>query len=219
MEAKKFIKLWGGKAIWSYGSNTSRGVGILFSTVVNLKIESFNYDFEGRLLCVDVNLLNTKLRLINIYAPNLVDKYGMALWVEDGYPFSASDMQTFMDIQELGHYTKWLTHASSPVRAKANDIVMFAGSRVDLGMDCGHTNRVLPAEDFHTLWRRHWRHWVTGVGGHKRDGGFRPSEWGTPLGGSPKTRRATERLIRKGSVKIGEVGGSYLPGWWLWERS
>ena len=70
VEAKKFIKLWGGKAIWSYGSNTSRGVGIRFSPVINLKIESFNYDFEGRILCADVNLLNTKLRLINIYAPN-----------------------------------------------------------------------------------------------------------------------------------------------------
>ena len=95
---------------------------------------------------------------VKIFDTNLVDKYGMALWVEDGYPFSASDMQTFMDIQELGHYTEWLTHASSPVRAEANDIVIFAGSRVDLGTDCGHTNRVLPAEDLHTLWRRHWRH-------------------------------------------------------------
>ena len=31
IEAKKFIKLWKGKAIWSFGSNRSRGVGILFN--------------------------------------------------------------------------------------------------------------------------------------------------------------------------------------------
>ena len=30
IESKKFSKLWEGKAVWSFGSNLSRGVDILF---------------------------------------------------------------------------------------------------------------------------------------------------------------------------------------------
>ena len=54
----------------SFGSNRSRGVGIMFSRQVNMQLESYNYDHEGRILCADITLANTKLRLINIYAPN-----------------------------------------------------------------------------------------------------------------------------------------------------
>ena len=71
MESKKFTKLWKGKTIMSFGSNRSRGVGILFSSNLNFKLESFNYDFEGRVICADITLVNTKLRLINVYTPNI----------------------------------------------------------------------------------------------------------------------------------------------------
>ena len=71
MESKKYTKLWKGKTIMSFGSNRSRGVGILFSSTLNFELESFNYDFEGRVICADITLVNTKLRLINVYTPNI----------------------------------------------------------------------------------------------------------------------------------------------------
>ena len=71
VEGKKFVKLWGGRAIWSYGSTRSRGVGILFSPTVNIHIDTYNYDYEGRIICADITLSNTKLRLLNVYAPNI----------------------------------------------------------------------------------------------------------------------------------------------------
>ena len=74
IECKKFTKLWDGKVIMSFGSNRSRGVGIMFSRQVNMQLESYNYDHEGRILCADITLANTKLRLINIYAPNIASE-------------------------------------------------------------------------------------------------------------------------------------------------
>ena len=39
-----------------------------------MQFESYNYDHEGRILCADITLANTKLRLINIYAPNIASE-------------------------------------------------------------------------------------------------------------------------------------------------
>ena len=71
IEAKKFIKLWKGKAMWSFGSNKSRGVGILFNPTLNMTLENTHYDYEGRVIYADIILAGVKLRLINVYAPNI----------------------------------------------------------------------------------------------------------------------------------------------------
>ena len=71
IEANKFNKLWKGKAIWSFGSNISRGVGILFNPTMNMSIENTHYDYEGHIIYADIILAGVKLRLINVYAPNI----------------------------------------------------------------------------------------------------------------------------------------------------
>ena len=171
---------------------------------------------------------------VKIFDTNLVDKFGMALWVEDGYPFSASDMQTFMDIQELGHCTEWLTHASSPVRAKASDAPRADALTQDLieSMDgCSVSDdEMLGNSDIQScLQDPEWiraRTVVVQIEYNQLRTSIRRDDVidaivsqagvGTaemvgldPVSGGPhwevvlKTRRATERLIKKGSVRIG----------------
>ena len=61
---------WGGKGFWSFGSEHSRGVGILLHRQLDYKFVHFKHDFEGRLLVLDIDLGDCKIRLINVYCPN-----------------------------------------------------------------------------------------------------------------------------------------------------
>lgn len=49
----------------------SRGVAILIKKIEKIKVVSFEYDFENRVFCANINILNKNFNLINIYAPNL----------------------------------------------------------------------------------------------------------------------------------------------------
>ncbi len=59
------------KCIWSFGTNRSCGVAILLSDDLDYKLEKHEYDFDGRLLFVDIEIHDVKYRIINIYAPNI----------------------------------------------------------------------------------------------------------------------------------------------------
>lgn len=56
------------RIIWSYGTNLSNGVAILF---INKEINypKFQTDFDGRFIYVDFELYSEKFRLLNLYAP------------------------------------------------------------------------------------------------------------------------------------------------------
>ena len=70
----KEAKLWGqnfnGKMFWSFGGKHSRSVGIILSPNLNFELGSFDFDFEGRLLVLDLTIDNIDFRFINVYAPN-----------------------------------------------------------------------------------------------------------------------------------------------------
>ena len=55
---------------WAFGTNHSRGVGIILNSVLNYKISSFDFDFNGRFLVLDLEINNIGYRLINVYMPN-----------------------------------------------------------------------------------------------------------------------------------------------------
>ena len=69
-EAMKFSKLWEGKTFWSFGTTKSCGVGILLNKNFCFKLISEARDTDGRLLCLDIDLADSKYRLINVYMPN-----------------------------------------------------------------------------------------------------------------------------------------------------
>ena len=61
---------WGGKILYSHGTNNSRGVAILFkkkSTIRNLGSQA---DSSGRQLIVKIQIESEQILLANIYAPN-----------------------------------------------------------------------------------------------------------------------------------------------------
>lgn len=69
-EFDTWIKEWGGRGCWSFGQWHSCGVGILLGSKFDYNFVSFRHDFEGRLLVLDIDVNNTKLRLVNVYCPN-----------------------------------------------------------------------------------------------------------------------------------------------------
>ena len=70
-EANRMInKFWKGRHFWSFGTNLSRGVGILLAKDLNYKLLKHEFDFDGRTVIVDIEMGNMKLRLMCCYAPN-----------------------------------------------------------------------------------------------------------------------------------------------------
>ena len=68
--ADSWVKIWGGKCFWSFGTIRSRGVGIWFKKDLNFETINISNDSEGRLLSILVNFNdNYKIKFINIYAP------------------------------------------------------------------------------------------------------------------------------------------------------
>ena len=60
---------WGGRIIFSHGSNHSRGVMILLAPGLNFKIDQVMKDDEGRFVVLKGDLLGYKLLLGNVYFP------------------------------------------------------------------------------------------------------------------------------------------------------
>ena len=60
---------WGGKIVFSHGLSNSRGVCILFRPEFSFKIHDIKRDNEGRLLCIDLEVDDTRFTLAGLYAP------------------------------------------------------------------------------------------------------------------------------------------------------
>ena len=61
---------WGGKIISSHGSSHSREVMILFKPQLDVNIEKIASDDHGRYILAEIVIDNTKVVLVNVYAPN-----------------------------------------------------------------------------------------------------------------------------------------------------
>ena len=61
---------WGGKIVSSHGSSHSRGVMILFKPRLDVNIEKITEDKYGRYILAEIVIDNTKVVLVNFYAPN-----------------------------------------------------------------------------------------------------------------------------------------------------
>ncbi|KAK6165076.1 hypothetical protein SNE40_023679 [Patella caerulea] len=71
-EGIKLERLGNFKAFWSFGAINQYGVGILINKNINFNLIKFDYDFAGRMLCLDVLISSVKFRFLNIYAPVVV---------------------------------------------------------------------------------------------------------------------------------------------------
>ena len=69
-QAKLWEQEWGGKAFWSFGSENSCGCSILLNSKLDYIVNFFHFDHGGRLVVVDVTILNIDFRFICVYAPN-----------------------------------------------------------------------------------------------------------------------------------------------------
>jgi len=63
---------WGGRALWSPGTNRSAGVGLLLHPGSSIEILSHNIDTDGRVhvLVAKLKQNDRTFQLINVYAPN-----------------------------------------------------------------------------------------------------------------------------------------------------
>ena len=61
---------WGGEAFFSHGTKHSKGTMILINPKTNCKVEKKICDKNGRYIILDISLADTRVALVNIYAPN-----------------------------------------------------------------------------------------------------------------------------------------------------
>ena len=67
----KFCNIWPGKFYLNGKTTNSRGVAVLFSKNFEFKVMSVNNDNDGNLLHLDIEIFDNKIKLVNLYAPNI----------------------------------------------------------------------------------------------------------------------------------------------------
>ena len=102
---EKVDQEWKGKAIYNFSdSNHSRGVAILFSSVLNVSIVNTHKSNDGRKLLVNAKLNDKMFTFVNLYSPNNLNVqkefYQRArTWInnyalDENHIFVAGDMNT-----------------------------------------------------------------------------------------------------------------------------
>ena len=71
-EGKLWERDWGGRAIFSPGSNRSAGVGILINPRSSVEIVTHKEYKSGRLISAKLKHINSEFQILNVYAPNAV---------------------------------------------------------------------------------------------------------------------------------------------------
>ena len=69
-EVNDILKLWGGTGVFNFGSHNSRGVAILFYSLLDIEMSNLSKDLDGRVISVDSKLGEYFLCFICVYAPN-----------------------------------------------------------------------------------------------------------------------------------------------------
>ena len=67
--AKELESTFNGKCFWSFGNNRSRGVAVILNNRLHYVLNTFKFDYEGRIIKLDIYIENC-FRLVNVYAPN-----------------------------------------------------------------------------------------------------------------------------------------------------
>ena len=62
---------WGGKILFSHGTNNSKGVAIIFCNGSNIDVNNIFQDNEGRILSINFVKDELDFTLANVYAPNI----------------------------------------------------------------------------------------------------------------------------------------------------
>ena len=70
---------WDCQSLWIRGTNRSRCVAILFNWRYKYDIRNTKIDSNGRYVCLDLHIEESKYILINIHAPN--DNYGRVQFI------------------------------------------------------------------------------------------------------------------------------------------
>ena len=66
---KKWASEWGGKMFFSHGSTHSSGTCILLNPKLEVTVENTFHDSFGRILLLNLLINNSKITIVNIYAP------------------------------------------------------------------------------------------------------------------------------------------------------
>lgn len=90
--AKNWRTQWGGPIFYSHGTSASRGVAILFSKKLNVKIINSDHDNEGRIVKVRFQYEDIQLVICNIYAPNSDDPNFFINLFESLTPYNKSNL-------------------------------------------------------------------------------------------------------------------------------
>ena len=75
-DGKMWENEWGGRAIFSPGSNRSAGVGILINPRSSVEIVTHKADKSGLLISAKLKNNNSEFQIFNVYGPNSVRPEG-----------------------------------------------------------------------------------------------------------------------------------------------
>ena len=89
---------WGGKAFFSHGTSNSKGAMILINPKLDCKIEKCISDENGRYIILDVSVEDSRLILVNIYAPNDLNQQSNFL---DPYTISCKTFLRKISLSEV----------------------------------------------------------------------------------------------------------------------
>ena len=107
---KEWEKEWKGKLLFSHGTSSSKGVIIGFTKNLDVSIDKWTSDKQGRILLVDITLESLKYTLINLYNANteqeqvntltsLKDHLSKHDTDDDLYPIFMGDLNFIFDIE------------------------------------------------------------------------------------------------------------------------
>ena len=71
-KADSFERLWRGRCFWSFGTGSSAGVAVLFSSNFSGKCLRFIFDSYGHIFSMLIVVGSSGVNVLNIYAPNTV---------------------------------------------------------------------------------------------------------------------------------------------------
>lgn len=95
---------WGGKALFSHGSNNARGVAILLSRESGYQIDNFVEDEEGRVAAISLQIRGRWYSIASLYAPNADDPnffheaFKLVDALDNQLKIIAGDFNTVLDV-------------------------------------------------------------------------------------------------------------------------
>ena len=70
----EWLEQWESKILFSHGESNARGIAILISKQLDVKINEVKRDINGRFILIDCTISDNKYIIVNIYAPTIDKK-------------------------------------------------------------------------------------------------------------------------------------------------